>query len=190
MSAAFEIAAFGVLAFVAVAGALGMTTTMSMFRSGIFLMASFIGVAGLFILLSADLIGLLQVMMYIGGFLIMILFMVLVMHDPGGAIDGRHGHGPAGALVQQGARPAPAPRARSRAITGTPKPHSILAMRRTRATAPSPMAHMLTSPGIRTMRQPRAMPHNAEGGQVRQPDHQHEQDYPRTRAWARTRWRT
>lgn len=86
MTEAFELAAFGICAFVAVAGALGMTTTMSMFRSGIFLMASFIGVAGLFILLAADLIGLLQVMMYIGGFLVMILFMVLVMHDPGGAM--------------------------------------------------------------------------------------------------------
>jgi len=86
MRAVFEATAFAVCAFIAVAGALGMTTTMSMFRSGIFLMASFIGVAGLFILLSADLIGLLQVMMYIGGFLVMILFMVLVMHDPGGAM--------------------------------------------------------------------------------------------------------
>ena len=86
MSAIFEIAAFAAFGFIAVTGALGMTTTMSMFRSGIFLMASFIGVAGLFIVLSADLIGLLQVMMYIGGFLVMILFMVLVMHDPGGAM--------------------------------------------------------------------------------------------------------
>jgi NADH-quinone oxidoreductase subunit J len=32
----------------------------------------------------ADLIGALQIMMYLGGFLVMILFMVLVMHDPGG----------------------------------------------------------------------------------------------------------
>ncbi|MDI3470403.1 MAG: NADH-ubiquinone oxidoreductase chain J [Pseudolabrys sp.] len=86
MTAAFEIIAFAVFAFVAVAGALGMATTMSMFRSGIFLMASFMGVAGLFILLSADLIGLLQIMMYIGGMLVMILFMVLFVHDPGGAM--------------------------------------------------------------------------------------------------------
>lgn len=84
--AAFQIIAFTVLGFIAIAGALGMTTTMSMFRSGIFLMASFVGVAGLFILLSADLLGLLQVMMYIGGMLVMILFMVLFMHDPGGAM--------------------------------------------------------------------------------------------------------
>jgi NADH-quinone oxidoreductase subunit J len=86
MTSGFEIAAFSICAFVAIAGALGMTTTMSMFRSGIFLMASFVGVAGLFILLAADLIGVLQIMMYIGGFLVMILFMVLVMHDPGGAM--------------------------------------------------------------------------------------------------------
>ena len=81
-----EVIAFALSAFIAVAGALGMATTMSMFRSAIFLMASFMGVAGLFILLSADLLGLLQIMMYIGGMLVMALFMVLFMHDPGGAM--------------------------------------------------------------------------------------------------------
>jgi len=86
LGAIAQIVAFGVFSVIAVAGALGMATTMSMFRSGIFLMASFIGVAGLFILLSADLLGLLQVMMYIGGMLVMILFMVLFSHDPGGSM--------------------------------------------------------------------------------------------------------
>ena len=79
-----EAIVFTVFALVAVGGAIGMTTTMSMFRSGLFLMASFVGVAGLFILLSADLLAWLQVMMYIGGMLVMILFMVLFSHDPGG----------------------------------------------------------------------------------------------------------
>ncbi len=83
---AAQIFAFAVFSFISVAGALGMTTTMSMFRSGIFLMASFIGVAGLFILLMADLLGMLQIMMYIGGMLVMILFMVLFSNDPGGAM--------------------------------------------------------------------------------------------------------
>jgi len=75
MTARFEIIAFTVSAFIAIAGALGMTTTMSMFRSGIFLMASFIGVAGPVhpALRRPD--GVLQVMMYIGGVLVMILFM-------------------------------------------------------------------------------------------------------------------
>ena len=79
-----EIAVFALFSLIAIAGALGMTTTMSMFRSGLFLMASFFGVAGLFILLSADLLAWLQVMMYIGGMLVMILFMVLFSPDPGG----------------------------------------------------------------------------------------------------------
>lgn len=81
---AFQWIAFAVLSAVAIAGALGMATTMSMFRSGVFLMASFVGVAGLFVLLTADLLGWLQVMMYVGGMLVMILFMVLFSHDPGG----------------------------------------------------------------------------------------------------------
>ena len=83
---AAQIFAFMLLSLIALLGALGMATTMSMFRSGIFLMASFIGTAGLFILLSADLLGVLQVMMYIGGMLVMVLFMVLFMHDPGGSM--------------------------------------------------------------------------------------------------------
>lgn len=86
LAPAAQYVAFAVMAFIAIAGALGMTTTMSMYRSAIFLMASFIGVGGLFILLMADLLGLLQVMMYIGGMLVMALFMVLFSGDPGGAM--------------------------------------------------------------------------------------------------------
>jgi NADH-quinone oxidoreductase subunit J len=86
LAAAFQIIAFTLFAVIAVAGALGMATSMSMFRSGIFLMASFMGVGGLFILLMADLLGMLQIMMYIGGMLVMILFMVLFSQDPGGSM--------------------------------------------------------------------------------------------------------
>lgn len=75
---------FGVGALLAVIGALGMTVTMSMFRSGIFLIASVIGSSILLILLGASLLGFLQIMMFIGGMLVMILFMVLFSHDPGG----------------------------------------------------------------------------------------------------------
>lgn len=90
VSPALQWAAFGIFAFISMAGALGMATTMSMFRSGIFLMVSFIGVAGLFILLLADLLALLQIMMYIGGMLVMILFMLLFSGDPGGAMMSTH----------------------------------------------------------------------------------------------------
>ena len=86
MMATLEWIAFLLCSSIGILGALGMTTTMSMFRSGILLMASFIGVSGLFVLLQADLLALLQVMMYIGGMLVMILYMVLFSHDPGGAM--------------------------------------------------------------------------------------------------------
>lgn len=65
-----------------------MTRTMSMVRSGIFLMGSFSALAGLFLLLSADLLASMQLMMYIGGMLVMILFMVKMSMDPGGAMMG------------------------------------------------------------------------------------------------------
>ena len=77
---------FGVFALIAIGGGIGMTTTMSMFRSGILLVASFLGVAGLYILLLADLLSFVQVMMYAGGMLVMILFMVLFSRDPGGTM--------------------------------------------------------------------------------------------------------
>lgn len=97
--------AFGLFTLLTVLGALGMSTTMSMFRSGIFLMASFIGVAGLFVLLSADLLGLLQIMMYIGGMLVMILFMLMFSMDPGGAMMAGMNMSPVERLFSRGLKP-------------------------------------------------------------------------------------
>lgn len=88
LSPALEWTLFGALTTVAVGGAYRMTRTMSMVRSGIFLMASFSALAGLFLLLSADLLASMQLMMYIGGMLVMILFMVKMSMDPGGSMMG------------------------------------------------------------------------------------------------------
>lgn len=57
---------------------------MSMYRAGLALMSSLTALAGLFILLDADLLAAVQVMMNVGGMLVMILFMVMAMMDPGG----------------------------------------------------------------------------------------------------------
>ena len=102
LTAAVQIFVFVLFALIAVLGALGMATTMSMFRSGIFLMGSFMGVGGLFVLLMADLLGMLQIMMYIGGMLVMILFMVLFSHDPGGAMMARMKMSPIEMLFSRG----------------------------------------------------------------------------------------
>jgi NADH:ubiquinone oxidoreductase subunit 6 (subunit J) len=88
LSPALKWSIFVALSAGAIGGAYRMTRTMSMVRSGIFLMGSFSALAGLFLLLSADLLASMQLMMYIGGMLVMILFMVRMSMDPGGAMMG------------------------------------------------------------------------------------------------------
>src|SRR5258707_14204973 len=84
MTGILEWIIFLALSLIAVITAAGMLLTMSMYRAGLALMASFVALAGLFILLDADLLAAIQVMMNVGGMLVMVLFMVLVMMDPGG----------------------------------------------------------------------------------------------------------
>jgi len=75
---------FLALSVLAVGMAASMLVTMSMYRAGLALMSSFVALAGLFILLNADLLAAIQVMMNVGGMLVMVLFMVMLMMDPGG----------------------------------------------------------------------------------------------------------
>lgn len=79
-----EWALFLSLAAVSVGGAGMMLLTMSMYRAGLFLMVSFLSLAGLFFLLDADLLAVIQIMMNAGAMLVMIVFMVMLMMDPGG----------------------------------------------------------------------------------------------------------
>ena len=75
---------FLALAAIAVVTAAGMLVTMSMVRAGLALMSCFVALAGLFVLLDADLLAAIQIMMNVGGMLVMIVFMVMMMMDPGG----------------------------------------------------------------------------------------------------------
>ena len=84
MNGIIEWVIFIALSGIAVICAAGMILTMSMYRAGLALMASFVALAGLFILLDADLLAAIQIMMNVGGMLVMVLFMVMMMMDPGG----------------------------------------------------------------------------------------------------------
>ena len=84
IGALLEWMVFIALAVVAVGAAAMMIITMSMYRAGLFLMTSFVALAGLLFLLDAELLGVMQIMMNVGGMLVMILFMVMLMMDPGG----------------------------------------------------------------------------------------------------------
>nr|MBF6591586.1 NADH-quinone oxidoreductase subunit J [Ktedonobacterales bacterium] len=84
MNGVVEWSIFGALALISVVTAASMLLTMSMYRAGLALMSSFVALAGIFVLLNADLLAAVQVMMNVGGMLIMVLFMVMMMMDPGG----------------------------------------------------------------------------------------------------------
>jgi len=75
---------FSALSAVAIAAAAAMLVTMSMYRAGLYLMSSLVAIAGLFLLLGADLLAAIQIMMNVGGMMVMVLFMVMMMMDPGG----------------------------------------------------------------------------------------------------------
>lgn len=101
------------LSGIGVIAAGAMLLTLSMVRAGLALMSSFVALAGLFVLLDADLLAAIQIMMNVGGMLVMILFMVMAMMDPGGEMMGdmkrkMHLRGP-GALSMRMPTEAPLP---------------------------------------------------------------------------------
>jgi NADH-quinone oxidoreductase subunit J len=77
---------FSLLSAVAIPCAAAMLLTMSMYRAGLYLMSSFVALAGLFLLLDANLLAAIQIMMNVGGMMVMVLFMVMMMMDPGGSM--------------------------------------------------------------------------------------------------------
>lgn len=77
-SAGPEGLAFGFCAALTLGGSLMCIWERSVVRSAFSLMATFLGVAGLFILLGADFVGMAQVLIYVGGILALLLFGVML----------------------------------------------------------------------------------------------------------------
>ena len=73
-----EGSAFYFLAALAVAGALVVAASKNIVHSAFALLATFLGVAGLYVLLAADLVAVIQVLVYVGGILVLILFAVML----------------------------------------------------------------------------------------------------------------
>ena len=70
--------AFAVFSILALAGAFGVVLNKNLFRGAIWLIISFFGVAGLFVLLSAPFLAAVQVLVYIGAIAILITFAVML----------------------------------------------------------------------------------------------------------------
>ena len=76
--------AFGILAVVMVAAALRMVTTPNVVHAALYLVIVLAGVAGIFILLGAEFVGVTQVLVYIGAIVVLFLFGIMLTR---GALD-------------------------------------------------------------------------------------------------------
>lgn len=77
-TAGAEGAAFGLFAWLTLGGSLLCVWERSVVRSAFALMGTFVGAAGLFVLLGSDFIAVAQILIYVGGILALLLFGVML----------------------------------------------------------------------------------------------------------------
>ena len=75
-----EALVFYLLAALTIGSALIVAGSHNLVYSAFALLGTFMGVAGLYALLAADFVAVIQVMLYIGGILVLILFAVMLTH--------------------------------------------------------------------------------------------------------------
>jgi NADH-quinone oxidoreductase subunit J len=73
--------AFWVLAVTAVIGALMVITLRSLFRTALGLVLCFLSIAGLFITLSADFLGIVQILIYVGAIAVLIIMGIMLTRE-------------------------------------------------------------------------------------------------------------
>lgn len=69
---------FYLFAFITIVSAGFVVTTRNVIYSAFFLLFTFFGVAGIYVLLAADFLAVVQIMVYVGGILILLLFGVML----------------------------------------------------------------------------------------------------------------
>ncbi len=74
----FLVLSFVVVAAVTLGGALGVVLARTVFASGLFLILSFLGVAGIYVLLEAPFLAATQVLVYVGAVAVLILFAIML----------------------------------------------------------------------------------------------------------------
>ena len=69
---------FIILSAITLLGALGVVLNRRLFRSALFLVLSFVGVAGFYILLEVELLAMIQLLIYVGAIAILIIFAIML----------------------------------------------------------------------------------------------------------------
>ncbi len=72
---------FWVIAISTIVAAVAVVQLRDLFRAALFLIVSFIGVAGLFILMRAEFLAAVQILIYVGAISVLILFAIMMTRD-------------------------------------------------------------------------------------------------------------
>jgi len=75
-------AVFWIMTVFTIGGAIGVVASRKLFHSGLYLVLSFFGVAGYYVLLSAGFMAVVQLMVYAGAIAILILFAIMFSRRP------------------------------------------------------------------------------------------------------------
>ena len=73
--------AFWVIALSAIGSSIAVVQTRDLFRAALFLAAAFLSIAGLFVMLRAEFLAVVQVLIYVGAISVLIVFAVLTTRD-------------------------------------------------------------------------------------------------------------
>lgn len=74
---------FYILSAVIIGGALMAVTSLKIFRAAIYLLFSLIGIAGLYFWLNYEFIAAVQIVVYVGGIVVLIIFSIFLTHQSG-----------------------------------------------------------------------------------------------------------
>jgi NADH:ubiquinone oxidoreductase subunit 6 (subunit J) len=78
MDGGYEVLAFYVLAALTLGSALGVMLARGLFHAVLLLVVTFVGIAGFFVLLSAEFLAMAQIVIYVGAISVLLLFAVLL----------------------------------------------------------------------------------------------------------------
>jgi NADH-quinone oxidoreductase subunit J len=93
---------FYIVGGVTLAAALGVVSTRNIVYGALFLLAALAGVAGLFVLLFAEFLALVQILIYGGAIIIVILFALMLTRSTEYQVATEHNRWPVAALVSGG----------------------------------------------------------------------------------------
>ena len=77
----FEVTVFWALSVVAIAGAVGVVLVRDLFRAALLLSLVFVAVGGLFVLMNAEFLAVVQILIYVGAIAVLFIFAVMLTRD-------------------------------------------------------------------------------------------------------------